>query len=74
MQRETQSKGIGGAVSGFLVALIPILMSILSGTELAPDQVTSLREALNVLLVAGGGALVGWVTVYFAPRNKPIEE
>lgn len=74
MPRQTQSKGIAGAIAGLLIAVIPVLINLVSGVDITPDQLSSIGDALNAVLVAAGGLLMGWATVYFAPRNKTIEE
>lgn len=74
MQSETQHKGIAGAISGLIIALIPVLTSLFTGTDVAPDQLSSLGDALHLVAVAAAGLAVGWLTVYLAPRNRPIGE
>ena len=73
MKRETQSKAIAAAIAGLFVSVGPILINIVSGLDVTPDQLSTAREALNVLMLAVGGTAFAWATVWFAPRNKPIE-
>lgn len=70
---ETQSKGIAGAVGAALAALIPVLVSFVTGSGIKVEQFTELSTALVAIATLGVSALLGWATVYFAPRNKPVE-
>lgn len=74
MQRQTKAKGIAAAVSGFLIAAIPMFTSSVSGVDVTPEQIESLSSALNALFVAVGSAIAGFIIVYLAPANRTIEE
>ncbi|MGI9493896.1 MAG: hypothetical protein ACR2QF_15980 [Geminicoccaceae bacterium] len=71
LKSQTQTKAIAGALSGVLVAFIPVIMANLSGSDLLPEQLLALNNALNALMMLISGGIVGWVSVYFAPRNVP---
>ena len=70
MQNETQHKAIAGAFAALLASVIPVLMAYFTGSDIDPMAFETFSQAassLGSLIVA---ALVGWVTVYFAPRNQ----
>ena len=65
-----QWKAIAGALSGALVAFVPVLVGTISGSDPTPDQVTNLQEGLQTLATAVGGAVVSWIIVYWSPKNE----
>ncbi len=71
---ETQGKAIAGAISAFFISIVPILLSFAGGPEVTDGQVSEAKSALEMLITVGGSTLVGWLFVYFAPKNKPLDD
>ena len=61
---ETAHKAWFGAIGGLAAAAIAWATG--SGVDLS-----SVRGALETLAAAGIGAIMGWITTYVAPRNRP---
>lgn len=71
--RETQNKAIAGALASFVGSIVPIVIATSSNTEPSIAEVENFKQELLILGSMVLSALVGWIGVYFAPRNKPIE-
>lgn len=69
---ETQSKAFAGAVSGFLISLVPVLVGYGTGGDVTGDQIAQLQDTFIVLATTLASTLFGWGMVYFAPKNKPL--
>lgn len=73
MTPETTHKAWGGALAALAAATIPIILSVTTQGEIEPGQLGSLTESLVTIAGLAVSALVGFVGVYFAPRNQPKE-
>lgn len=69
---QTAHKAWGGAASGVLVALIALLGQYFSAGEVQPMALSAFGDALGMLMELAVSAVVGYLGVYFAPRNKEI--
>lgn len=74
MNRETQAKAFGGALSGVILALMALVNAWAQNGSVTPMALEGFGTALGVFAEVAVGAVVGYVTVYFAPRNKPVDE
>lgn len=73
MQKETQIKAVAGAASALVASLIPLITALLLGDDYTPGQFQEFSNALVTVSGTGVALIIGWAGVYFAPRNRPIE-
>lgn len=71
MAMETQTKAIYGAAAALLASFAPILIASISGGDYTPGEFEQFSDAVKTVGGALIGFLVGWLGVYYAPRNKP---
>ena len=65
---ETQSKAVAAALSGFLVAFVPLLVSSMSGEGVTADQMLTFKNSITMLF----STIVSYLFVYFAPKNQAL--
>lgn len=71
--RESTHKAVAGAIAGFIAAAVPVVIARFTDAGYSEGDFLAFQSALTELSYALVGAAVGWIGVYFAPRNRPIE-
>lgn len=70
MIKETSHKSWGGAVAAVVTTGVAVLLPYAQGETINPDTVSDLRTAMIALATLGVNVLLGFLMVYYTPRNK----
>ncbi len=70
--KQSMHKAWGGAAAGVLIAIISVLSRYLTSGDVDPMALDGLGQALGLCAETVVMGVMGWVTVYFTPRNKEV--
>lgn len=71
---ETSSKAWAAALAGVAVAFINLISSFITDGQVDPVMVEQFGATLGTVADVVIMGVVSYVMVYFAPKNKPLDE
>jgi hypothetical protein len=71
--KETASKAFASALSGVVLSLVTVGTNWVQTGRVEPAVLHLLGSSLDVFLETAVAALVSFLLVYYAPRNRPAD-